>query len=238
MDPRKLHTEYGLDERLAAGGCAYCGGPADTVDHVPSKVLLDDPLPANLPVVPACARCNRGFSLDEEYLACFLECVLAGSAEPDRLRRPKIEQALRHSAKLSEQISGSVGTAPDGRLLWTPDSRRVENVVLKLARGHALYELSSAQLEMPEAVACLPLLAMNPDDRDRFERAGSGEMRGWPEIGSRAFLRAADVAPYSSQCGPWIEVQTGRYRYSVDDNGGAHVRMVLSGYLACSVEWI
>ena len=74
MDPRKLF----VDERLI-GSCVYCGGAPDSRDHVPSKVLLDDPLPPDLPVVEACSTCNGNFSLDEEYLACFLECVFSGS---------------------------------------------------------------------------------------------------------------------------------------------------------------
>src|SRR5579883_1837339 len=57
--------------------CVYCGGGTETRDHVPSKVLLDDPLPKNLAVVPACLSCNTGLSGDE-YFACLIECVLAG----------------------------------------------------------------------------------------------------------------------------------------------------------------
>jgi hypothetical protein len=83
VDPRHLF----LDSRLAGEGCAYCGSAADSRDHVPSKILLDDPLPAYLPVVKACSHCNGSFSLDEEYLACFLECVMAGSVNPDLLSR-------------------------------------------------------------------------------------------------------------------------------------------------------
>lgn len=237
MDPRKLHTTGGLDERLAARVCAYCGAVPDTVNHVPSKVLLDDPLPANLPVVHACASCNQGFSLDEEYLACFLECVLSGTAEAERIRRPKIERAVRHSAKLAEQLRSSSREATDGTVLWTPDAHRVENVLVKLARGHVAYELSSPQLDRPRSVLCLPFLAMTENDREIFERAGSGELRGWPEIGSRAFLRAAGAEPYDDQEGPWVEVQSGRYRYSVDEHGGVIVYIVLAEYLACTIEW-
>ena len=227
--------EYGLDERLAAEACAYCGRSPDTADHVPSKILLDDPLPANLPVVPACTTCNRGFSRDEEYLACLLECVcvLAGTAEPDRIRRPKVQQALRHSPKLARQIGASARPTADGALVWTPDARRVENVVLKLARGHALYELGSSGLEAPESLFYVPLVTMSADDREDFE--SGPELHAWPELGSRAFLRAAGVAPYSNQGDDWVEVQQGRYRYSVEEGGS--IRIVLAEYLACSVEW-
>ena len=75
------------DERQKSW-CIHCGGwiaELDTNrDHVPSKSLLREPYPANLPVVEVCATCNEGFSLDEEYLVVFLNCVLAGSTEPGR----------------------------------------------------------------------------------------------------------------------------------------------------------
>lgn len=51
------------DERLLAG-CVYCGGATESRDHVPSRILLDEPYPENLPVVPSCDSCNGGYSLD------------------------------------------------------------------------------------------------------------------------------------------------------------------------------
>jgi hypothetical protein len=47
--------------------CVYCGEAADTREHCPSKVFLAKPYPSDLPVVPACEKCNNGFSADELY---------------------------------------------------------------------------------------------------------------------------------------------------------------------------
>ena len=52
------------------GFCVHCGGPYETDDHVPSKVLLDEPYPDNLIVCPSCLKCNNELSDDETYLAC------------------------------------------------------------------------------------------------------------------------------------------------------------------------
>lgn len=232
MDPRKLSSDYGLNERLADSGCAYCGAAPDTADHVPSKILLDDPLPENLPVVPACRACNSSFSRDEEYLACFIECVVVGTADPDRLSRPKIKQALRHSPGLAVLIARSCAVV-DGNLLWTPDAERVEHVVLKLARGHHLYELASPQYEHPDILSIVPLVTMSPEGRREFDKGSN--LTGWPEIGSRAFLRAVGDGPYAVSAGGWVEVQAGRYRYSIHEGG--LVRIVLGEYLACVVTW-
>jgi hypothetical protein len=79
MDPRQLP----IDNRLI-GVCVFCGGHPDTRDHAPSKVFLDEPFPEDLAVVEACAECNRSFSIDEEYLACFLEAVLFRNSGPSQ----------------------------------------------------------------------------------------------------------------------------------------------------------
>ena len=72
---RQLHSF--ADDRLLAG-CVYCSGSTETRDHIPSRVLLDEPYPENLLVIPACGSCNESFSLDEEYVACLVECARTG----------------------------------------------------------------------------------------------------------------------------------------------------------------
>ena len=54
--------------------------------------------------VDACEECNRGFSLDEQYLACFIECVLCGTVEPSGLQRPKIKRIISENSSLSHRI--------------------------------------------------------------------------------------------------------------------------------------
>lgn len=232
MDPRKLF----VDERLV-GSCAYCGGAPDSRDHVPSKVLLDDPLPPDLPVVEACSICNAKFSLDEEYLACFLECVLSGSASPESLSRPKIKSILARKVELAKRIQSRCRQEGDGGLIWEPEEHRVRNVVLKLARGHAAFELSLPQINEPDAVQVFPFATMSGAERDAFEKVAASHGRLWPEVGSRAFMRTPDVKPYAGLADAWFVVQANRYRYSVVQDGGVRVHMVLSEYLACSVNW-
>lgn len=118
-----------------------------------------------------------------------------------------------------------------------PEIDRVNNVVTKLARGHAAHELSLTQLELPLQCVALPLISMTEESRFVFENAGSGEVRGWPELGSRAFMRACETEPYEATNGPWVVVQPNRYRYSVDETGGVIVRIVISEYLACQIQW-
>ena len=86
----------------------YCGAATDTNAYIPSKVLLDQPYPDDLPGVTACFSCNNGFSLDEEYLACFIECVICGSTDPKTLRRTKVQAIMRRKPALATMV-----TSPD-----------------------------------------------------------------------------------------------------------------------------
>jgi hypothetical protein len=232
MDPRHLF----IDERLV-GMCIYCGARPDTRDHVPSKVFLDEPYPPQLPVVGACERCNVSFSLDEQYLACFIDCVICGGTETTGLQRPKIKRILDGNRVLQQRIEESRRKDGSDTLLWELEADRVRNVVLKLARGHSAYELYP-KFEEPVEVGFAPLQVLSAGERSAFEQLISRKLDLWPEIGSRAFLRAFGKPPDRfEQSGDWIIVQPGRYRYAIVEADGVLVRMVLSEYLACSVSF-
>lgn len=232
MDPRHL----GIDERLKADACAYCCDEAHTRDHVPSKVLLDEPYPPQLPTVDACKRCNSGFSLDEQYLSCFIECVLCGTTEPGGLQRPKVKRILLEHPNLREQIQRSM-TLDGGAKWWKLEPERVKNVILKLATGHAAYELVT-QDEPPVHIGFSPLVVLSEQERENFDGGPWGQFAPWPEVGSRAFVRACGAkVDHFAQVGGWVLVQPGRYRYAVDETGGVLVRIVLSEYLACTASW-
>jgi hypothetical protein len=230
MDPRKLFA----DERLA-GLCAYCGHDAATRDHVPSRVLLDEPFPPDLPVVPGCQDCNNGFSPDEEYVACLIECAITGSSDPELVRRDKIKRILGRNRSLAARIAAGRHEAPTGQVFWGFESERVRNVVLKLARGHATYEYSEPQLEEPDELWFGPLCTMSMGQLRSFEAPGMNFL--WPEIGSRAFIRAIEGDSKGVYDAGWHVVQEGRYRYSMSLPDRIVVRTVLSEYLACEVAW-
>lgn len=149
--------------------CVHCGGPDETVDHVPSKVLLDEPYPENLMAVSACRKCNNGFSPDEEYLACLLECVIAGDTAPENLHRAKIARILQENSSLSVRLQRARTNGVEGPV-WAAESDRVSRVVLKLARCHAAFELNEPQLNEPSHLGVKPLPLMTEDEREAFER--------------------------------------------------------------------
>lgn len=229
MDPKKLF----IDERLR-GVCGYCGSAPNSRDHVPSRVLLDEPFPQNLPVIEACKNCNEGFSQDEEYLACLIECVICGTTEPNSLKREKIQRILNEHPLLAAKIRESQTTDENGNLMWASEPSRIKNVILKLARGHLAHGLHVFHFEEPEYLAITPIINMAEDELIEFENIPKNVF--FPEVGSRAF--EAMCKDLSTNWHDWREVQAGRYRYRIEQGvDGDKVKIVLSEYLASTVIW-
>lgn len=126
---------------MTIGTCTYCGalGPV-TSDHVPPKNLFTRPYPRNMWTVPACAKCNGGFSKDDDYFRtaltitekakgraardAILPTVMRGLNNP-KARRHQVS-LLSRSAVIERWSSGGVylgrqrAIALDGRVLWAP----------------------------------------------------------------------------------------------------------------------
>jgi hypothetical protein len=246
-NPMVQHRNDYADPRLISG-CVYCdsGLQETTRDHVPSKVLLDSPYPENLPVVPACGECNNGFSLDELYVACLIECVRCGTTDPTRVEREVVRRTLLEQPKVRERIE-SGREERDGEIRFFPEGERLLNVVMKLARGHAAFELSTPMRRKPDHVSWWVLPAMPEQDLEDFDAAHVHHLIG--EVGSRASQRMLVVqAEIASAAGvgttqpllvsDWVDVQAGRYRYlAVHDAGRTFVKIVIGEYLACEVYW-
>jgi hypothetical protein len=224
--------DYGDDRQK--GSCVHCGGPYETDDHMPSKVFLDRPLPENLPVSPSCANCNEGFSKDEEYLACLLECVLAGSTDPDRIGRPSIARKLRDQPALQARLD-TARYSEGGALTWRTEPERVQNVIMKLARGHAAFEWNEPRLDDAVSISITPLPSMTRQQREAFEHEAPSPAV-WPELGSRGMMKMLVLDNDVFEEG-WQLVQEGLYRYRVQQDGGLRVKLVIREYLAGEVCW-
>ena len=228
-----------VDDRVG-GSCIHCGASdISSKDHVPSKCLLREPYPENLPVVQICGNCNNSFAVDEEHLFLFLNCVLAGSAEPDRQEDPKAGRALRQHENLRRRIEGSktVGKAIDGepQCIWKPEIERINRVVVKNARGHALYECGEPILGEPDHVWTGPMESLSASQRKAFEATrGDGALAPWPEVGSRMMTR---LITGQDLIDGWVVVQNGVYRYRLDPSRAILIQSVLFEYLATEVGW-
>jgi hypothetical protein len=230
MDPKKLF----IDERLK-GNCAHCGAGADSRDHIPSRVILDEPYPENLPVAESCSKCNGGFSADEEYLSCLIECVIHGTTEPNDRFREKVAKTLKARPSIAARIESGKSFDQNNNVIWQPEWASVREVVLKLARGHMSYELGLQHVEEPQIVDICPFPCFTEDELKRFNSLDEDSGLLYPEIGSRAFVNLLSGKPTAYE--EWHVVQKGRYRYAVGQSSGDWVKFILSEYLACRVVW-
>ena len=64
------------------------------------------------------------------------------------------------------------------------EDSRIRAVVLKLARGHAAYELAAPLLDTPESMFITTFVQMKDEDRTSFE--ATPPVSVLPEVGSRA----------------------------------------------------
>lgn len=219
------------DERLASF-CVYCAAEIFNRDHVPPKILLDEPYPENLPVVPSCRECNEGFSLDEEYLACLLEYARLGTIEADSIERPKIRRILSEKEALKNLLLGAAKLKESG-ISITPDDNRVKRVLLKLARGQIAFDMGEPRLEEPAYFDYVPLANLTDEEYQRFETPSVSNL--YPEVGSHSMQRLVRNGGLNSI--GWNIVQPNRYRYHAWLNDVIGLKFVLSEYLACEVFW-
>lgn len=139
MDPRKWFPSSSL---FQASLCVYCGGKADTSDHTPPRCLLPKPLPEglNAMTVPACSRCNVGFSQDELRTAAVISTV--SFLESDRLSVApggRIYEQMGRNPKLGDFVSSRLGQ--DGMFQADLGVKSViGRVMTKTAAGLLFYE--------------------------------------------------------------------------------------------------
>lgn len=213
--------------------CVFCGGPTESRDHIPAKAFLDEPHPLWLPTVPACRYCNGRSAIDEEYMACLIECAIVGSANPASPMRVKTQSSLLRHPRLLSRLVAARESNTQG-VSFRVEEERVRAVVSKMARGHAALHLRQTIRRDPDRIVITPLGAMNADQRADFE--GYYESGLWPEVGSASLSTLVVTWPdgYSFD---WIVCQPDRYRYIVLADSGVVVRMIFSEYLACEVSW-
>ena len=236
MKQLKVFSDYRLQ-----GYCVHCGeviqeGEADR-EHSPTKSLLNEPYPQELPTVPVHRVCNNGYSLDEEYFGAFLASVICGSTDTDSEQFPAATRALKHSQRLrrrielSRQVQGSLWGSSEIR--WIPEMERVNRVIVKNARCHVFFELDELVPQDPLVADIRPWRNLSLEEREQFQSGPQSSL--WPEVGSRMMQRIAigDLQP-----GRWVEVQPDVYRYAVcQADGGTVVRMVLREYLVAEIGW-
>jgi hypothetical protein len=153
---------------------------------------------------------------------------------------------MRNSPALRTRIE-SARTELNGQIAFMAESERVCKVMLKLARGHAAFELSQPCRTEPDHFWCGTLASLPQDDREAFDSVHFQQLFG--EVGSRNLQRmlvtqmilqseSGEEQRVGLLINDWVDVQDDTYRYlAIDDIGGLVIRIVVAEYLACEVAW-
>lgn len=218
------------DTRLR-GYCIYCSRRPGTRDHVPPSVFLDKPYPDHLPVVPSCRECNQSTSLDEEYLACLLEIVVCGTAQPEDVERVKIASSLRHSRGLRKRLNNALqvdGAESRLSLEWG----RINRVVDKIARALWNYETSETTVDLTTQARMKFAGETTEAELEAFFGLEIPEIL--PEVGSRMMMRLFETGLWRND---WVILQPERFSYGVEvsvHNG--QVKLLVRGCLLAEVD--
>lgn len=107
--------------------CIYCGEIAQTREHCPPRSFFPEhDFPNNLHVLPACEKCNKGFSQDEEIVRDYLNCIYE--------RFCNKESEKEYSSLINEYVEVTEKNK------WPVQS--AERIFSKVAQGLSIYELS------------------------------------------------------------------------------------------------
>jgi hypothetical protein len=139
--------------------CAYCGKTKKaTVDHVPPKLLLEQPFPPNLLNVPACEGCNQSFKQDDEYTRSVLAVDFRASqnkaaqfnlaAIRRSLEKPEARAFADYLTRQSRRMNILSSTGLPMVEIST-DKQRVNNTGLHIMRG--LYFIETGKVVPPDA---------------------------------------------------------------------------------------
>ncbi|MGB0562163.1 MAG: hypothetical protein ACPGVO_10210 [Spirulinaceae cyanobacterium] len=109
-----------------------------------------------------------------------------GTTTPNSDFSPKIAATLNARPSIKEKIELSKSIDEGSNILWTPESDRVKEVVLKLARGHVAYELGIQHIDEPDFIEIFPIPYMSEAQVGSFFLFEDSCL--FPEIGSRAFI--------------------------------------------------
>lgn len=226
--------------------CVYCGSFADTREHCPSKTFLNKPFPTDLSTVPACKKCNNGFSSDERYTSNVISCLSQYYKNAD-MKIFEITEADKFKEMREAKQSAK-------RFISEPFfDDRMANIFRKLAIGHAAFEISEGYYNdswngIPERISYTIKPFLEGEQWKDLEYAEVINDQPVPEIGSRAFrnIYVVEALMNSSEGDEintkpllmvdWVDIQDGYYKYQVYfKNDKIWVKMIFQDFLYCEV---
>ena len=195
--------------------CIYCGYyPAKSKEHLPSRVFLDTPYPDQYNIVPACEKCNIGFSADEVYVSCFVDRLRNALSDNKIPLREKTISAFSHDKGLAGIICEQIRTE-NNKIFINYQPEPFSKILIKLAKGH-LCQAQDKVVDSNCSVECNFKLKpdLSEDELYHFEELPLADKAS--ECGSdftHDLLIVEGIGLPSQIVVPWNEVQDGNYRY-------------------------
>ncbi|MCK4349181.1 MAG: HNH endonuclease [Thermoplasmatales archaeon] len=128
--------------------CAYCGKYRNTTkDHVPPQSMFGSPKPSNLITVPACKKCHKETTKDDEYFKTALTLNARTKNHPDVKKiLPSVQRALVNPNKFAfrkallkssfyADVQTKGGVYLGKRIAFRPDLERLNKVIQRIVRG-------------------------------------------------------------------------------------------------------
>ena len=251
----QTHNFWGDDrlipyEVFRRGGhlqCIYCGAPADTREHCPSRAFLKEPRPCNLPVLPSCSKCNNSYSADELYLKYFIVFMKAAWTGD----KPEIKEKLKthlEVIKARNKVSEILKTG------LIPFDKKICSVLEKLAKGHCVYELTEYYYEYQWTLKEIRYFFRSHVTEEKWSPIGLVECipdRVLPEFGSRFYRNLIVVDTEAKGSGDndehlanqsfllWNSVQPDYYEYVayINRNNEMVVKIIIMDFLYAEVTF-
>ena len=189
--------------------CVYCGGVADTEDHVPPHCFLEVPEPHPRITVPACFKCNNGSSLDEQYAIAMLSQIGATEALEAKVSSGgKVDRAFVRSPAFEQRFIDRLHVDDVGNVFLEPERDRLDAVLKKVVAGLYWHRY-----------------------RRRVELRVLGPIDYWPLADPRAVPAHIFVSTFTERFRPksWKTIQPGVFAYLFCRLG--------DGSLACVIRW-
>lgn len=221
--------------------CIYCGAPATTREHVPSKTFLKKPYPSDLPVLPACEKCNNGWSSDELYTSTYIAVMKSLNERKDDAVLQITDKDRKEIIEAKKAVKSFLDTGE-----FACDIR-IKRVLSKLAIGHAVYELAEGYcLPYEERKIASVNYTFRPiiseDNWLMLDRIEPIENMFYPEVGARllhnllVFEEIGDkkttAAPKNKVFIDWSCIQDGNYQYiAIPEGEVIRVKMILLDFL-------
>ena len=195
--------------------CIYCRtNVANSREHLPSRIFLDIPYLEEYSIVPACKKCNGGFSADEVYVSSFIDKLKRALFNNRFPLREKTISAINHDKELAKILKEQIRTEK-GKIFvnYVPESFSI--ILIKLAKGHLCQEQDKV-FESDCLVECNFKFKsdLSEDELYHFEELPCADKSS--ECGSdftHGLLIVEALGLPSQIFVPWKEVQVGNYRY-------------------------